>query len=628
MTNSKEFCILMIGFDAYLATALQRAVFTESYSLRFLSTLSDEGENLLFANEPDSGISPVHLVIVNGDDVGESGVIRQFEAFRLKHNCAAVIAAYAPKEEVQQAFSKRVDTDEPIIQIDCPSDACIFMPMPLSLETVSRYLQETEFRKPMEEAQWEKQKEQLKLAFYARKMQYSAHRIKNLRGADNMLNGLLQMKVISEQRYSEIAQNILLLKDAPTSLPKASASLPPSSPCILLIDDDAVTAQWGEILGELFAHTLGARLEWVTRLDEGIERLKQKGASYSALLLDVRFPEEGRSAVDLWMQEEELLKKIPVVMFSADADGHIVKTCLLDRAENYFIKDASSENPEEDCEALVEIMKSAMDEARRWIFYDAIEKAKRLVPGDIRKELISDLDDAIRYLFLKPKLALFCVASAFETFTRYKIDFRGYFPERCYYYLALTYRHIIAHNAFSIPNAYKSLDAEIVFWSLLALLNSPLSRGSQRAVDFEVEEYFPKLHNHAKAIASYSKPITDGLRKLLQAGQDGNATGVFPRAASLIGNYLLPTVNNYRTTLSPPETPFSNIDDAIEWLRKQNTNEVNDINTLLAMSVVHGERDLMSELNRLYSTLQHDSRPQNEHTALFAAICVRLFLVN
>ncbi|MFQ6043764.1 MAG: hypothetical protein ACE5PV_23160 [Candidatus Poribacteria bacterium] len=142
MTNSKELCILMIGFDAYFATALQRAVFTKSYSLRFLSTLSYEGENLLFANEPDSGVPPVHLVIVNGDDVGESGAIRQFEAFRLKHNCVAIVAAYAPKEDVQKAFSKRVDTDEPIIKMDCPADACIFMPMPLEIKQLKNYLLE------------------------------------------------------------------------------------------------------------------------------------------------------------------------------------------------------------------------------------------------------------------------------------------------------------------------------------------------------------------------------------------------------------------------------------------------------------------------------------------------------
>jgi len=124
--------ILMFGFNKSYPPLLERAINDES--VRFVADSSEVGQDLL--KNPKA----VDIVIVNGDELGEDSAIRRFERIRLRHNCPAIIAAYAPKDWVQQAFSKRVDTDEPIIQIDCPSDACIFMPMPLDIKRLKNYL--------------------------------------------------------------------------------------------------------------------------------------------------------------------------------------------------------------------------------------------------------------------------------------------------------------------------------------------------------------------------------------------------------------------------------------------------------------------------------------------------------
>lgn len=607
--------VLMLGFDSSYPPLLERAI--NDKSIDFVAEVDDD--------------TAIDLLIVNGDELQS---IRRFEELRLQINSPAFVVGYSAKEIIQQDLA---------IEISEENASCYF-PMPLDLQDISLALLNTDFSytKPMDGVRYEEQKDELEVVLLRRKARENAHRMKNLWGALDLLEGLQQLDIIDIPRYKEIAKKLIRPEeDTPhRGFASASNNLSKSAPTILLIDDDAVFAQWKDILGELFAAKLKTKLEFVTRLDAGLELIREEGAKYSAVLLDVRFEDEDKSGANLWKGEKEkqLLKKIPVVMFSAVDEGHTVKTCLLDHAVDYFIKDLPSEErePRTACEELVEIMEKAMSEDRRWIFADALEKAKSIIPQRVRKEIVSDLDDMVRYLFHKPKLSLFCAASADETFKEYYECHK--YPDGYYHWLGNWFRNIIAHNLFGDNIGYHSLDAEILFWNLMTLCNLFKTRNKQTTAIFETAEYFRKLRN----LARNSNCMTNELENLLGHAQGRQYQAFFKTASDIIGEYILEAITAYydKTLTQNIKYRFyiknsqianvvrpTNVVSAIRWLLMLDLDSIRNSRAVVAIALNGKDQFSMDKLQSLHETLEKRNIRADEHMALFSAICVRLALI-
>jgi len=642
--------ILILGFDQNYAASLARAFGSQA---RFVADSSEEG-NRLFSEPHD-----IDGVILNGDEVGENGAIRRFEDFRLRYNCLAIVAAYAPKDQVQGAFSKRVEDGEPILKLNTLQDGCAFLQMPLSLEL----LQNCPFDK-LEETDWKEQRRQLQLAHAARQMREFRHRYANLRSALRMLDGVALMGIVDLETYRRILSKILEHAEKPMvpadleahlnaiqeRMPTAilETEIDPDRPCLLLIDDEADSLQWGPILKGLFAAELKARLVWKTRLKEGREVLAQKWHQFSALLLDIHFPDEGRTAMELLPTNDEpdhLFRRMPVVVFSHDPDGYKVKTLLHAGAVDFFMKEiADNRDPVSYCKHLCRRVRKAMDGARLPYFRDALEKAKDLMPPEIQKSLCEDLNNALFYLFTNPKLALFCVSSGFEALVKCWSDrlhigvppeqkyqlatlvghlcnywsVRYKVPYALYWQLCTQYRHLIAHGLLDdIP--YHSLDAEAAFWSLMGLLNSPQMRGELglKPVSFDVQSYLHKIRytlTEKEGLTQKLQPLPKDLQRLFDEGIKGNANPFFPLAADWMESACSRYIGAHR---KPGKRTHKYLWDKL--LQELSEPE------RLAKTFGNTERDKLKDVRDIS---RFTSQSHGEHFAAFAAICGRIFLIN
>ena len=117
----------------------------------------------------------------------------------------------------------------------------------------------------------------------------------------------------------------------------ATGIAPALQKCVLLIEDSEDVM----LLVQFALHEHGNgkyRLEWATRLSEGLDQIRQGGVD--VVLLDLDLP--GSSGPLSWAWVRAVSPKLPVLVLTGDTSEYIELAALAGRVDEYLLEELGS----------------------------------------------------------------------------------------------------------------------------------------------------------------------------------------------------------------------------------------------------------------------------------------------
>ncbi|MBI5181444.1 MAG: response regulator [Nitrospirae bacterium] len=327
-------------------------------------------KEILKANARDS------LLIFSDDEDG----ISLLEELRFRDSVSSpfLLLSFSTQDKAAKSFTISPKTTKPIITF---GKGAYFLQLPFRIDKLKDILKEA---MPVNKTEMDNINAEYEFTQRYKEDANFRHRCANLASAIRILQGAYYVGDIKKEEYllaleslrelsgktSELRAYAKTIKDYMDNF--SAITQPPSlkdnesksfvSAKLMLLDDEAITAGWDDVLKTIFDKQ-GFSFASATDREKFISDIESKGElDFDVLLLDLKMPDSPERSIYLIERMSDRHPDIPIIVFSALTDLPYFRKCQEAGAFNYFAKELGSEdrNPERYYRKLKETLSSAV----------------------------------------------------------------------------------------------------------------------------------------------------------------------------------------------------------------------------------------------------------------------------